>query len=147
MDSAKYIEGLENRLGRMESLLKLSGLLPNGDDSTDLGDLERRLQESAAASASPSQKAPSNAGGSGGSSGGPNGIGSSGGPSSSSAAESVRGTPSSTLQSNLNSPVAPKDEPEVETLSDQLCSLVTNHCGETRFIGIYCLLQTWDERE
>lgn len=25
VDSAKYIEGLENRLGRMESLLRLAG--------------------------------------------------------------------------------------------------------------------------
>ncbi|OBT50029.1 hypothetical protein VE04_09487, partial [Pseudogymnoascus sp. 24MN13] len=41
---AKYIEGLENRLGRMENLLRLSGLL-NEDDggSTDLGMLEKRL--------------------------------------------------------------------------------------------------------
>src|ERR1051326_6941945 len=42
--SAKYIEGLENRLGRMESLLRLSGLLSEDDDgSTDLGTLEKRL--------------------------------------------------------------------------------------------------------
>ncbi|EOD52706.1 putative fungal specific transcription protein [Neofusicoccum parvum UCRNP2] len=43
---AKYIEGLENRLGRMESLLRLSGLLSEDDDGrTDLGTLEKRLSE------------------------------------------------------------------------------------------------------
>ncbi|RAL67533.1 hypothetical protein DID88_008288 [Monilinia fructigena] len=43
-DRAKYIEGLENRLGRMESLLKLSGLLNEEDGGrTDLGTLEKRL--------------------------------------------------------------------------------------------------------
>jgi hypothetical protein len=38
---AKYIERLENQLGRMENLLRLSGLLSKG--STDLGMLEKRL--------------------------------------------------------------------------------------------------------
>src|SRR2546421_3365335 len=48
--SAKYIEGLENRLGRMESLLKLSGLLPEEDNGkTDLGTLEKRLADKTAA--------------------------------------------------------------------------------------------------
>src|SRR6266516_7540106 len=47
---AKYIEGLENRLGRMESLLKLSGLLPDEDNGkTDLGTLEKRLADKTAA--------------------------------------------------------------------------------------------------
>ncbi len=45
-NSAKYIEGLENRLGRMEALLRLSGLLSDEDaDSTDFQTLERRLAE------------------------------------------------------------------------------------------------------
>lgn len=106
---AKYIEGLENRLARMEHLLRLSGLLPEGDEDTvDLGDLERRLRESA----NSSQRAPSHVG------------------------RSSSGTPSSsTLQSNSGSPIVTKDEVEVEALSDQMCSLVTNNCGETRFIG------------
>ncbi|KAI5816729.1 fungal-specific transcription factor domain-containing protein [Pyronema omphalodes] len=109
---AKYIEGLENRLGRMESLLKLSGLLPEGDENTDLGDLERRLQQSAGSS----QRAGSQVG--------------------RSSSESVHTPTSSTLQSHLNSPAVTRgDEVEVETLSDQMCSLVTNNCGETRFIG------------
>ncbi|KAL0631435.1 hypothetical protein Q9L58_009698 [Maublancomyces gigas] len=117
---AKYIEGLENRLGRMESLLKLSGLLPEGDGKTDLGDLERRLQDQVqqqqAASQSGSVNTPSNPGGS--------------------SSESTRETPtSSTMHSLTNSPAISKEEDEVEALSDQMCSLVTNNCGETRFIG------------
>jgi hypothetical protein len=102
----------------MESLLKLSGLLPEGDENTDLGDLERRLQESA----NSSQRATSNVG--------------------RSSSESASGTPSSTtIQRHLNSPIVVKEEPEVESLSDKMCSLVTNNCGETRFIGMSIRLQ------
>ena len=133
MDRAKYIDGLENRLAKIESLLKLSGLLPDGDDYTDLGDLERRLQELTAASASSSQKAPSNVGDSGGSSG-PGGYGGSGGGQSSSPATgSVRDTPSSTPHSNPNSPVAARDEAEAGALS----SLAADDCGDVRFIGMF----------
>lgn len=121
MTSAKYIEGLENRLGRMESLLKLSGLLPEGDGKTDLGDLERRLQDQVqqqqAASQNGSVCTPT--------------VGRS-------SSESMRETPtSSSMHSVTNSPAISKEEDEVEALSDQMCSLVTNNCGETRFIGIY----------
>src|SRR6266536_4193392 len=54
---AKYIEGLENRLGRMESLLKLSGLI-NEDDlgKTDLGTLVKRLADKLMANAGNSSK-------------------------------------------------------------------------------------------
>jgi hypothetical protein len=99
----------------MEHLLRLSGLLPEGDDDTvDLGDLERRLRESA----NSSQRAPSNIG--------------------RSSSESARGTPSSSaLQSDSASPTVAREEVEVEALSDQMCSLVTNNCGETRFIGMF----------
>lgn len=104
----------------MESLLKLSGLLPEGDGKTDLGDLERRLQDQVqqqqAASRSGSVNTPSNLG--------------------RSSSESMRETPtSSTVHSVTNSPAILKEEDEVEALSDQMCSLVTNNCGETRFIG------------
>jgi len=99
----------------MESLLKLSGLLPEGDGKTDLGDLERRLQDQVQQSGGAgSVKTPSNVG--------------------RSSSESMLETPnSSALQSVVNSPH--KEEDEVEALSDQMCSLVTNNCGETRFIG------------
>lgn len=104
----------------MESLLKLSGLLPEGDGKTDLGDLERRLQDQVQqqqqASQNGSVNTPSNLGGS--------------------SSESTRETPtSSTMHSLTNSPAISKEEDEVEALSDQMCSLVTNNCGETRFIG------------
>jgi len=95
----------------MESLLKLSGLLP--DDKTDLGDLERRLTEQSQGRASVSVAGRSSS-------------------------ESVRGhTPgSSSMHSVINSPTSKgKDEEEAENLSDMMCSLVTNNCGETRFIG------------
>lgn len=112
---AKYIEGLENRLGRMESLLKLSGLLPDDPDGkTDLGDLERRLTEQSQGRASVSAS-----------------VGRS-------SSESVRAhTPgSSDMHSCTNSPNSKeRPEEEVENLSDMMCSLVTNNCGETRFIG------------
>jgi hypothetical protein len=104
-DSAKYIEGLENRLGRMESLLKLSGLLPEGDETTDLGDLERRLQESARSGSNPAR----------------------------SSSESIHGA--SCASTATSSPRNSREEEEVDVLSDQMCSLVTNNYGETRFIG------------
>jgi hypothetical protein len=93
----------------METLLKLSGLLPDGDNSADLGDLERRLQESSQRSTATSN------------------IGRS-------SSESTRETPGSSSQSTSDSPNLPRQEGEVEALSDQMCSLVTSN-GEARFIG------------
>ncbi|TGJ86027.1 hypothetical protein E0Z10_g2787 [Xylaria hypoxylon] len=128
---AKYIEGLENRLGRMESLLRLSG---EDDEATDLATLEKRLAEkqqqtkhaSIASQASHSNPtSPSQA------TSGPDGL-------------------DSTPQSSLTSPEPtrerefgrdyspPSDErngEEVEALSEMMCSLVTNQEGETRYIG------------
>ena len=102
----------------MESLLRLSGLLPEDlDGKTDLGDLERRLTEQTKVGQSARHST----------------VVSTTGRSSS---ESVR-TGSSTLQSTAGSPTPSreKDEDQVENLSDLMCSLVTNNCGETRFIG------------
>ncbi|KAK8100303.1 hypothetical protein PG999_010677 [Apiospora kogelbergensis] len=136
---AKYIEGLENRLGRMESLLRLSGLLGEDDEATDLGTLEKRLAEKAQQSRQASQAAQSN-------------------PTSPSQATSGQNDAASTPQSSLTSPepmrdddkrrpsIAPSErqkekEPEkkkgddVEALSEMMCSLVTNQSGETRYIG------------
>lgn len=143
---AKYIEGLENRLGRMESLLRLSGLLNEDDNGrTDLGTLEKRLAEknlsrrastSAVPGSNPSSPEQSQA------------------PSHSTPNEGGHG---STPQSQITSPepqptsqtqpqkqngdkrqstAEPEQtEEEVEALSDMMCSLVTNNCGETRYIG------------
>ncbi|KAL9029085.1 MAG: hypothetical protein Q9196_002628 [Gyalolechia fulgens] len=127
---AKYIEGLENRLGRMEALLKLSGLLSDEDvDRTDLGTLEKKLADktlSKSREATPANTPERSHSG--------NQL---------PAALSPRIT---TPQPNkIPSPQSftaspkptenEKPEEEVEALSDMMCSLVTNNCGETRYIG------------
>ncbi|KAI0021928.1 N-terminal binuclear Zn cluster-containing protein [Xylariomycetidae sp. FL0641] len=129
---AKYIEGLENRLGRMESLLRLSGLLGEDDESTDLATLEKRLAEKHQQSRQASQALTSN-------------------PTSPAQTTSGHEGPASTPQSSLTSPEptkekefrrdqseqpeSKKDEEEVAALSEMMCSLVTNQSGETRYIG------------
>lgn len=135
---AKYIEGLENRLGRMESLLRLSGLLAEDDGGrTDLGTLEKKLAErqsqqprSTVTSPQESQHSSSRGG-----------------------AQPVQTPVAATPQdqqtgpqgqgANVSSPDGPntsknpfnKDPKEVDALADQMCSLITNQCGETRYIG------------
>jgi hypothetical protein len=37
-----------------------------------------------------------------------------------------------------------KEQEEVEALSDMMCSLVTNNCGETRYIGMKSVHKTLD---
>jgi hypothetical protein len=123
-NSAKYIEGLENRLARMESLMRLSGVLPDDDDgSTDLATLERRLADRAGQSATPRNSASEDM--------------------RASVAPTMAGTP---VQPALPSPRSgtASPEPEKETngdrkeedaLAEMMCSLVTNNCGETRYIG------------
>ncbi|KAK6509596.1 hypothetical protein TWF481_004332 [Arthrobotrys musiformis] len=111
---AKYIEGLENRLGRMESLLKLSGILPEFDSKTDLGTLEKRLE---------AQRLQSIGGNSPG-----NPL--------FSRPVSSNGTPNSGGIITGSSPSdISREEEESESLSDKMSSLVTNARGETRFIG------------
>jgi hypothetical protein len=114
-----------------------SGLLTEDDNGrTDLGTLEKRLAENK--QLSQSHKSASTAGGSNPTS------------PSQSPVERNEFTPRSTLPS----PESPSktgngdkeksksaDEPErneegVEDLSDMMCSLVTNNCGETRYIGM-----------
>ncbi|KAF4978656.1 hypothetical protein FZEAL_4999 [Fusarium zealandicum] len=134
---AKYIEGLENRLNRMEHLLRLSGLLDEEDG--DLGALEKKLMERnqksrqasmAAASTPPSPSRP---------------------PSIPSALDGAESTPQSsmtspkpTIKEDKHKAVTPapaaddaenEDKEEVEVLSEMMCSLVTNNYGETRYIG------------
>ncbi|TEA22425.1 Fusaridione A cluster transcription factor fsdR [Colletotrichum sidae] len=133
---AKYIEGLENRLGRMENLLRLSGLLDEDDNGeTDLGTLEKRLAEKHQQSRQASQIASN--------------------PTSPSQATPGQNATESTPRSAITSPEPAKDahkepreterrnssveaektEEEVEALSEMMCSLVTNQSGETRYIG------------
>ncbi|KAL2259348.1 hypothetical protein VTK26DRAFT_6997 [Humicola hyalothermophila] len=130
---AKYIEGLENRLGRMEHLLRLSGLLGEDDNgATDLGTLEKKLAEKHQQSRQASQAASD--------------------PTSPSRAPSGRDGNDSTPRSSLASPEPAKEndkgrsatpekdnqdgeQEEVAELSELMCSLVTNTNGETRYIG------------
>lgn len=131
---AKYIEGLENRLGRMESLLRLSGLLAEDDGRTDLGTLEKRLQERSQSAArsnatSPqSQASPATLGGKGISS-----------PNTSAPLNQNVTSPEPANASTGDTPAKemkePKNKENVDALADQMCSLITNNAGETRYIG------------
>jgi len=111
-----------------------AGLLDEDDNgATDLGTLEKKLAEKNRESRGVSQ-AISN-------------------PTSPSQATSGHDGNESTPQSALTSPEPHKDkegekrmsltpdkrekeEEEVEALSELMCSLVTNNCGETRYIGM-----------
>jgi hypothetical protein len=132
--SAKYIEGLENRLGRMETLLRLSGLLSDNDsEAMDLQTLEKRLVEkkradreqdgdSSSRNSSPEQDTDET-------------------PSASratSADEPKEKTPNEKRKAPNGKAKKRKgegEEEEVEAISEAMCSLVTNDCGETRYIG------------
>jgi hypothetical protein len=127
--SAKYIEGLENRLARMESLMRVSGVLPEDDDgSTDLATLEKRWADRAGQSTTPrhsmEDRRPSVAPMTG--------------------ASSTNGTPAQPALPSPRSGTAspePEKQPngkpqEEDALAEMMCSLVTNNCGETRYIGL-----------
>jgi hypothetical protein len=106
----------------METLMRLSGVLPDDDDgSTDLATLEKRLTDRAGQSATPRNPEDMCA----------------------SVAPTVDGTP---MQPALPSPRSGTASPEPEkqsngdpkeedALAEMMCSLVTNNCGETRYIG------------
>ncbi|KAK5703812.1 hypothetical protein LTR97_002825 [Elasticomyces elasticus] len=177
---AKYIEGLENRLGRMENLLKLSGLLAENDGGrTDLGTLEKQLAErqgggSVGGSPSAAQPGAQQAARTATSSadgtpkemqqqqylqhvtppttaGGTNGYVKPASRHSNSTTNSPR--PSNNITSSItqaqahsqtqqqNQPSKSHTDPfqrtekETDALADQMCSLITNNCGETRYIG------------
>ncbi|CAD0090333.1 unnamed protein product [Aureobasidium vineae] len=118
---AKYIEGLENRLARMEGLLKMSGLLGEDDGGkTDLGTLEKRLADRQAAGSSFASPASPHIAGDG--------------------STSAHPTPPTGLTSPqsgapLQDGLARSQDKAAEGLADQMCSLVTNNAGETRYIG------------
>ncbi|KAF2824598.1 hypothetical protein CC86DRAFT_446796 [Ophiobolus disseminans] len=124
---AKYIEGLENRLARMESLMRLSGVLPDDDDgSTDLATLEKRFTDRAGQSTprhSMDERHASMAPQTG--------------------TNTASGTPAQpALPSPRSGTASPEPEKqangevkEEDALAEMMCSLVTNNCGETRYIG------------
>lgn len=108
----------------MESLLKLSGLLNEEDGDKDLGTLEKRLADktySQNGDRSPQDRSKSI-----------------------SQPQTLNSSQNTTPQheklptpnSSTTSPEPAKEpEEEVEALSDMMCSLVTNNCGESRYIG------------
>jgi hypothetical protein len=118
---AKYIEGLENRLARMEGLLKMSGLLGEDDGGkTDLGTLEKRLADRQAVGSSFASPVSPHVAGDG-----------------STSAHPTPPTGVTSPQSAAppqNGQAQPQDK-AAEGLADQMCSLVTNNAGETRYIG------------
>lgn len=115
---------------RLEGLLKMAGI---ADSETDIPSIERRLQQaqqsqlndlnSFSAATAAARSSIENAG--------------------KSRTGSLHSTPPQDSNSSprvADSPVSQEDkEHEVEALSDMMCSLVTNNCGETRYIGMYCI--------
>lgn len=110
----------------MEALLKISGLISDDDGGkTDLGTLEKKLAEKSFPNGDSSRRnslKPLNG------------------------TESHHSTPKnydmhSSPRTSIASPASEREkekekkEAEVEALSDMMCSLVTNNCGETRYIG------------
>ncbi|KAF2728004.1 hypothetical protein EJ04DRAFT_120312 [Polyplosphaeria fusca] len=132
---AKYIEGLENRLARMESLMRLSGVLPEDDDgSTDLATLEKRLADRAGKPDTPGHTSDTQA------SSHTQAQGHSRRPSSAQTAQ--KSTPAQPgLPSPRSGTTSPEpreqatDDKDEDALAEMMCSLVTNNCGETRYIG------------
>jgi hypothetical protein len=112
----------------MESLLKMSGLLSDEDaGKTDLGTLEKRLAEKVSTNGETKRRESTKP------------LVSSSAPP---APDSHQSTPQrDTHSSPRNSVTTPTSDnekernEEVENLSDMMCSLVTNNCGETRYIG------------
>lgn len=138
--SAKYIEGLENRLGRMEHLLRLSGLLGEDEEGaeTDLGTLEQRLAQARGErgeNGSPSLRLSGSIP--------PPAAAKSATPQEASrqdtpVKQSQAPSPSSAAASPVTSQDGKKERrrsSEVEALQEMMDSLVTNSHGETRFIG------------
>lgn len=122
----------------MERLLRLSGMLDD-DGETDLGTLEKMLAEKKESLSRRTSTVPTS------------------GPVSPTQSSNKEEDNESTPRSSFASPEPPsvknvelkskngdkrksatpeKSEEEVAALSDMMCSLVTNNCGETRYIGM-----------
>lgn len=124
----------------MESLLRLSGLLSETDArKTDLGVLEKRLADRAASPTSQQQQQQQQPQPPKASTIPPTYntfMSSSASPSNSTPRGDMNASPRAS--SAAGSPDSQKEsEAEVDSLSDMMCSLVTNNCGETRYIGIF----------
>lgn len=127
---AKYIEGLENRLGRMEALLRICGLLTEDDNGrTDLGVLEKRLQGKQLAA---SQKSEAGTPASHNSVDGQSPV-NSGTPLDQQ--HSLNSTKSSSGSNRPRTNSQKERSKDVDALADQMCSLFTNTYGESRYLG------------
>ena len=114
----------------MESLMRLSGVLPEDDDgSTDLATIEKRLTDRAGRSETPRQSLSEDRR--------QETVPQSG-------ASTNNGTPAApTLPSPRSGTASPEPETQPEgkgkegedALAEMMCSLVTNNYGETRYIG------------
>jgi hypothetical protein len=112
----------------MESLLRMSGLLSDEDaGKTDLGTLEKRLAEKVSTNVDVKRRESAKP------------VESLSAPP---ATDSQQSTPQRETflspQNSITTPASDNDKErneEVENLSDMMCSLVTNNCGETRYIG------------
>jgi hypothetical protein len=112
----------------MESLLKMSGLLSDEDaGKTDLGTLEKRLAEKVSSNNEPKRRESTKPMIS---SSAPPGIDSH----HSTPQRDTHSSPRNSITTPMSDNEKEKNE-EVENLSDMMCSLVTNNCGETRYIG------------
>jgi hypothetical protein len=114
----------------MESLMRLSGVLPEDDDgSTDLATLEKRLADRARSSQTPLAQSTEDR-------------------RASVAQTTEKAGDSPLVQPSLPSPRSGTTSPEPprrtntntgekdeDALAEMMCSLVTNNCGETRYIG------------
>ena len=117
----------------MESLLKLSGLLGDeDDDKTDLGALEKRLADKTTSRSNGGTPARSEH-----SRSQPRAFES---PYASPQIEKLPTPKDSTFASpkEASKETSKESDRPVEELSDMMCSLVTNNCGETRYIGRHC---------
>jgi len=108
------------------------GLLNEDDNGTDLGEIERRLAEknlsprtSVAPASSPGSTEHSTQHGENGST-----------PRSALASPEPQNKDGDKAEVKSNDEKTPREGEGVEELSDMMCSLITNNCGETRYIGM-----------
>ena len=115
----------------MESLLKMSGLLTDEEaGKSDLGAIERRLAEKARSGSTAKSASPRLDNGSTPAPTAQRRSSTSATPQHQESQASPRGSVATPTTSPSEKP------PEVENLSDMMCSLVTNTNGETRYIGM-----------
>lgn len=155
---AKYIEGLENRLERMENLLRLSGVLGQDEESTDLAELEKRLEQknrrmstqpsSAGTAPSPamSLSQPPSTANYDADNYSPRSTGAGLSPTTKEHRDKDRDDATTAASNAAYSPnldgSADDDRnslDDVVALSDMMCSLVTTQTGETRYLGRFSL--------